>query len=161
MKYLTTILLITLFNVTAMAKEIKTEILIHATPDKVWKILTDFDNYPTWNPFIKSIKGTAKVGNKITARMEPPGAKGMTFKPKVLVFEINKEFKWIGHLLIPGLFDGQHKFELIDNGNGTTTFRQSEKFGGILIPLFKKMIDNNTLQGFNEMNSKLKELAEK
>ena len=110
-----------------MAKEIKSEILINAMPEKVWSILTDFDKYPNWNPFIKSITGNVLVGNKITARLEPPGAKGMTFKPKVLVFETNKELRWIGHLLFPGLFDGEHKFELIYNGNGTTTFKQIEK----------------------------------
>jgi hypothetical protein len=143
-----------------MAKEIKTEILINATPEKVWSILTNFDNYPNWNPFIKSITGEVKVGNKITARIEPPQAKGMTFKPKILTFETNKEFKWLGHLLFVGLFDGEHKFELIDNRNGTTSFRQSEKFKGILVPLLKKLLDNNTKNGFEEMNRKLKELAE-
>jgi hypothetical protein len=143
-----------------MAKEIKTEILINATPEKVWSILTNFEEYPNWNPFIKSIMGDVKVGNKITARLEPPKAKGMTFTPKVLVFDANKEFRWIGHLFFPGLFDGEHKFELVDNGNGTTTFRQSEKFKGVLVPLFKKMLDNNTTNGFNEMNKKIKELAE-
>jgi len=160
MKYLKTIILIIIFNSTAMAKEIKTEILINTTPEKVWSILTNFEDYPNWNPFIKSIKGDVKVGNKIIARIEPPKAKGMTFKPKVLVFDANNEFRWIGHLLFPGLFDGEHKFELIDNGNGTTTFRQSEKFKGVLVPLFKKMLDNNTINGFNEMNKKIKELAE-
>lgn len=155
MKYLTTLL-----NATTMAKEIKTEILINVTPAKVWSILTNFDNYPNWNPFIKSIKGVVKVGNIITARIEPPEAKGMTFKPKILTFETNKELKWLGHLLFAGLFDGEHKFELIDNGNGTTTFIQSEKFKGILVPLFKNMLDNNTINGFNEMNKKLKEMAE-
>jgi hypothetical protein len=143
-----------------MAKEIKTEILINTTPEKVWNILTDFDKYPNWNPFIKSITGNVAVGNKIAARIEPPEANGMTFKPKILAFETNKELRWIGHLLFPGLFDGEHKFELIDNKNGTTTFRQSEKFGGILVPLFKKMLDENTTNGFNLMNRKLKELAE-
>lgn len=143
-----------------MAKEIKTEILINASPEKVWAILVDFDNYPNWNPFITSIKGQVKVGSKISARIELPGAKGMTFKPKVLAFETNKEFRWLGHLLFPGLFDGEHKFELIDNGNGTTTFIQSEKFKGILVPFFKKQLDNNTTNGFNEMNQKLKVLAE-
>ena len=144
-----------------MAKEIKTEILINAAPEKVWAILTNFENYPNWNPFIKSITGTPIVGKKIKARLEPPGANGMTFVPKVLAFEKNKEFRWIGHLLLPGLFDGEHKFELIDNGNGTTLFKQSEKFHGILIPFFKKMLDVNTVNGFNLMNHKLKELAEK
>jgi len=144
-----------------MAKEIKTEILIEATPEKVWSILTKFEDYPNWNPFIKSIKGDVKVGNIIVARIEPPKAKGMTFKPKVLVFDTNKEFRWIGHLLFPGFFDGEHKFEILDNGDGTSTFRQSEKFNGILVPLFKKMLDVNTIHGFNEMNKKIKELAEK
>jgi len=143
-----------------MAKEIKTEILIHATPEKVWSILTNFDNYPNWNPFIKSINGEVKVGNKITARIEPPEANGMTFKSRILTFETKKELSWLGHLIIPGLFDGNHKFELIDNGNGTTTFIQSEKFKGILVPLLKKQLDNNTKRGFVEMNKKLKELAE-
>jgi len=143
-----------------MAKEIKTEISVNATPEKVWKILTDFDNYPNWNPFIKSIRGQVKVGEVIAARIEPPKAKGMTFKPKVLVYETNQELRWLGHSVIPGLFDGEHKFELIDNGNGTTTFRQSEKFTGILVPLFKKQLDNNTKNGFEEMNKKLKELVE-
>ena len=132
-----------------MAKEIKTEILINATPEKIWSIFTNFDNYPSWNPFIKSIKGEVKVGNKITARIEPPEASGMTFKPKILTLETNKELSWLGHLLFAGLFDGEHKFELIDNGNGTTTFRQNEKFKGIFVPLFKKMLDNNTINGFN------------
>lgn len=143
-----------------MAKEIKTEILIKASPEKVWTVLVNFDDYPNWNPFIKSIKGEVKLGNRITIRIEPPGANGMTFKPKVLRFETNKELTWLGHLLFAGLFDGEHKFELIDNGNGTTTFRHSEKFEGILVPLFKKQLDNNTRKGFEEMNTKLKELAE-
>jgi hypothetical protein len=160
MKYLTTIILITIFNISAMALEIKTEITITATPEKVWEILTNFNEYPNWNPFIKSIKGQAVVGKKIIARIEPPEAKEMTFKPKILTFVENKELSWLGHLLFPGLFDGKHKFELIDNGNGTTTFKQSEIFRGVLVPFFKKQLKNNTKNGFIEMNEKLKELAE-
>ena len=66
----------------------------------------------------------------------------------------------MGHLLFPGLFDGEHKFELVDNHDGTTTFIQSEIFKGILVPLFNKMLDTNTVNGFNLMNQKLKELSE-
>jgi hypothetical protein len=161
MKYLTTIILITVFNLSAMALEIKTEIKINATSEKVWKILTNFNEYPSWNPFIKSIKGQVEVGKKITARIEPPEASGMTFKPKILTFIKDRELSWLGHLLFPGIFDGKHKFELIDNGNGTTTFIQSERFSGVLVPLFKKQLINNTKSGFLEMNEKLKELAEK
>lgn len=143
-----------------MAKEIRTEIIINASPEKVWAVFTDFDNYPNWNPFIKSLKGDVKVGNKITVNIAPPDAKAMTFKPKVLAYETDKELRWLGHLLFKGLFDGEHKFELLDNGNGTTTFIQSEKFKGILVPMFKKQLDNNTKRGFEAMNQKLKERME-
>lgn len=125
-----------------MAKEIKTEILIHATPEKVWSILINFDDYPNWNPFIKSIKGEVKAGNNITARIEPPEAKGMTFKPKVLTYETNKELKWLGRLLFSGLFDGEHTFELIDNGNGTTLL---DKVNYLKVFLFHYSGNNSTI----------------
>lgn len=144
-----------------MKKEIKTQITIEATPDRVWEVLTDFEKYSGWNPFIKSIQGKVQTGEKIIVRLEPPGAKGMTFKPKVLVFETNNQFKWIGHLFFPGLFDGEHRFELIDNGDGTTTFIQAEKFKGILVRMLSKMLDGSTLNGFKAMNERLKIEAEK
>jgi len=144
MKYLSTIILITLLNVAANAKEIKTEILINASPEKVWAIFSDFKNYPNWNPFIRSLSGEVKVGNKISVKIEPYNSKPINFKPKVLVFEANKEFRWIGRLLFAGFFDGKHQFELIDNGNGTTTFKQSEVFKGILMPFFGKKKMENT-----------------
>ncbi|WP_343632141.1 SRPBCC domain-containing protein [Fluviicola sp.] len=144
-----------------MKKEIKTAIIIEATPGRVWEVLTGFQQYPKWNPFIKSVQGTVKTGEKIVVRLEPPGAKGMTFKPKVLAFETNREFRWIGSLIFPGLFDGEHRFELIDNGNGTTTFIQAEKFKGILVRMLSKMLDGSTLNGFRAMNEQLKIEAEK
>ncbi len=140
--------------------EIKKEVLINATPEKVWAVLTDFENYPAWNPFIKSVEGKAEVGSKITVTIMQSADKGTTFKPTVLTVVAAKELSWLGRLLLPGIFDGKHKFELIDNRNGTTTFRQSEKFSGILVPLFKKQLENNTAMGFEGMNKKLKEFAE-
>lgn len=141
--------------------EIKKETLISATPEKVWAVLTDFESYPAWNPFIKLVEGKVEVGNKITVTIMQSAEKGTTFKPKVLTVQPAKQLSWLGRLLLPNIFDGEHKFELIDNRNGTTTFRQSEKFTGILVPFFKKQLENNTAPGFEGMNKKLKELAEK
>ncbi|HFK5505346.1 SRPBCC domain-containing protein [Elizabethkingia anophelis] len=146
-----------LMSYTVMAKEIKTEIVIQAAPEKIWKILTDFENYPQWNPFIVSVTGDVENGNKIVVSIKPPDRKVMIFKPIILNRINNKELSWQGKLLFKGLFDGKHKFELIDNGDGTTTFIQSEKFSGIFVWLFNP---RNTKKGFNEMNQKLKELAE-
>lgn len=138
---------------------IKTEIVINATPEKVWNILTDFKNYPLWNPFIQSLEGDVKVGNQIKVRISPPEGNAMTFKPKVLVYEAEKELTWLGTLVFKGLFDGEHSFKLITNTDGTTTFIQSEDFSGILVGLFKGTV-GKTKRGFELMNEKLKSLAE-
>ena len=161
MKTFTTILFISLIKVSVMAKEIKTEIIINAPIEKVWATLMNFENYPKWNTFITSIEGKSEVGQKLKAFLQPPGAKGMTFKPKVLIVNPNQEFRWVGHLLFPGIFDGQHNFKIIDNGDNTTTFIQSENFKGILVPFLKKMIEVNTAQGFQQMNEDLKREVER
>jgi hypothetical protein len=143
-----------------MAQEIATSILINASPSAIWNILLDFEKYPQWNPHISNISGTPIVGQTIIATMTPPNGRAITFRPKVLAFEPNKLFVWKGKLLIKGLFDGEHRFEIIPQSNGTTLFVQSEKFSGILVPFFKKMIEIDTKNNFNAMNEKLKELAE-
>jgi hypothetical protein len=143
-----------------MKKQIRDEILIQDTPERVWKVLTDFKSYPEWNPFILSLEGHFTVGDTIVARIAPPGGSPMVFKPVVLVYDENRELRWKGKLLIPGLFDGEHCFQLRDNGDGTTTFIQSEDFSGILVRVFSKMLDNNTLEGFRQMNQALKTRAE-
>lgn len=152
--------MLSLINLSIMTKEIKTEIVINTAPDKVWAVLTDFNNYPKWNPFIKSIFGQVEIGDQIKVNITPPDGKGMTFKPSVLAFEPNKEFRWIGTLLFNGLFSGEHKFQLIDNGNETTTFIHSENFKGLLVSLFKNQLENNTKIGFELMNEALKKRVE-
>lgn len=145
---------------TIFCNEIKTKTLIQADTEKVWEILTDFNKYPSWNPFIKSLEGNLTVGNKIRVEIQPPDSGKMVFNPKVLRFVLHREFAWLGHFIIPGLFDGEHIFILSDNGDGSTTFLHKEKFKGLLVPFFRKMLENNTRRGFEVMNLKLKELAE-
>ena len=143
-----------------MAKVLTTQIHIEASPARVWDILTDFEKFPDWNPFIKSLSGDVAVGQTIQVRIRPPGGSAMSFTPTVLSFEKYKELRWLGKFFIKGLFDGEHRFELVDQGDNTTTFRQSEEFRGFLVPFFKKMIEGNTRIGFEAMNQKLKERAE-
>lgn len=141
-------------------QHIETEILINAKPEKVWTVLTDFEKHPTWNPFIKSIEGEKSVGKQLKVSIQSPNGGGMTFKPVVLTYDVNKEFRWKGKLVISGIFDGEHYFRLIDMGEGTTKFVHGEKFSGILVPLMGGAL-NKTKAGFQLMNEALKRECEK
>lgn len=142
-------------------KSITSKISILASPAEVWNVLIGFDKYPEWNPFILSLTGSMTEGSKIEAKIKPVGGSAMTFTPKVLQVVEHRIICWEGHLLINGLFDGRHSFQLQENEDGTTTLIQSETFSGILVPLFSDMIENKTLNGFHLMNKRLKELVEK
>jgi hypothetical protein len=142
-------------------RELKTSIEINSTPAKVWQVLMDFENYPDWNPFVKSIQGVASVGKKLKVCIHPPGQKDMMFRPILLKVEKNKEFRWIGHLLFPGILDGEHIFMIESLDNSKVLFRQEEHFSGILVPVFWKSLFQHTRIGFIEMNHALKERVEK
>ena len=139
---------------------LSTEIEIDATPESIWRILADFDRFPEWNPFIREIEGEMKEGSRLRVRMEPPGGRGMTFRPVVRRIEINREFRWLGHLIVPGLFDGEHIFEILPAGAGKVRFVQHESVRGLLVPLLWKSLEESTKQGFREMNDALKARAE-
>jgi hypothetical protein len=147
-------------EIVKKGKLIYSEIIIKATPSKVWKVFTDFEKYPEWNPFIKSLKKNPVKGKKIEAFIQVPEMKGMLFKPTVLTYDSLTELRWIGKLFIGRIFDGEHTFKIKDNKDGTVTFIQYERFRGILVPFFKKMLDNNTKAGYVLMNTALKTRCE-
>jgi hypothetical protein len=126
----------------------------------VWGILTDFASYPQWNPFIRRISGELKAGDRLEVRLEPPGGRGITLRPMVLSAEPNRQLRWLGHLLVPGLFDAKHSLLIQLLKEDRVRFIQSEVFKGVLVPLLARSLDNNTLRGFEEMNGALKERAE-
>ena len=81
-----------------------------------------------------------------------------TFKPKVLAADTSRELRWIGHLTLPGVFDGEHRFTLTPT-NGGSDLVQSEKFSGLLVQVGRKTIDN-TADSFRLLNEALKKQVE-
>jgi hypothetical protein len=140
-------------------KSIRTDIAIDAPPETIWRILTDFSRYPEWNPFIPAAEGAAREGETITVRIDPPGGQGMTFPPTIRRVDPNRELRWLGRLLLPKVFDGEHIFEL-HSRNGGTRFVQRETFSGLLIPLLWGSMKAPTRRGFEAMNEALKARAE-
>jgi hypothetical protein len=137
-----------------------TEIEIGASPDGIWSILTDFDAYRRWNPFIRSIKGVARKGASLDVRVQLDGAKERSFRATVLAADRPGELSWRGRLLIPGILDAEHRFTIEALSSGKARFRQMEQFGGVLVPFLRRTLDGPVQRAFVEMNIALKERAE-
>jgi hypothetical protein len=138
--------------------EIRTEIAINGSAEKVWNELMDFKNFPDWNPFVKEImvlNDELEIGSKLKANLD-----GFTIKPKVTSLIPNKEFHWLGNLLLPRIFDGRHMFEIEKINENQIKFVHKEKFRGILVWPLLKIIGKKTQKGFEDMNKALKERVE-
>ncbi len=142
-------------------KILRTEIEINASAERVWQVLADSDAYPLWNPFISRLTGTLKQGGRLEIRLIPPGGMAMTFHPVVLAVAPNREIRWIGRLVMPGLFDGEHHFEIEPLGPDRVRFIQEERFSGVLVPFLAASLDRHTKAGFKAMNEALKIRAER
>ncbi len=141
-------------------KELRSEIEIQASAERVWQLLTDFASFPQWNPFIRRASGIIRPGERLEVYIQSPGARGMTFRPTVLTAEPNRELRWLGHFLIPGLFDGEHIFTIEPLGTQRVRFVQREIFTGWLVPFFARILGTDTRRGFEKMNQALKIRAE-
>jgi hypothetical protein len=142
-----------------MSKIIQTEIVINASKEKVWDILTNFNDYPVWNSFLVDVKGTLASGNRLTNTMRN-GDKTYVFKPKVLQVMPYKYFDWIGNLFIRGIFDGHHYFEIEEITPTQVKLIHGEHFSGVLSGYILKKIGDATRNNFIKMNGDIKRLAE-
>jgi hypothetical protein len=144
-----------------MSKQLRTEIDVAATPERVWQVLTDFDAYSQWNPFMTEASGRPVPGQRLTIRMQPDGGRAMTFRPTVREAVPQRRLRWLGHLLVPGIFDGEHSFTIEPLDDGTVRLVQREDFRGVLVPLLARSLDRRTLPAFERMNRALKQRAER
>jgi hypothetical protein len=135
-----------------------TEREIDAPPARVWQVLTDFPRQPDWNPSIVSIEaeGPLRPGTRLSF-VGPRNDKGgtMRFRPRVLVADAPRELRWLGHLWVRGLFDGEHVFRLEPLEGDRTRFVQEEHFRGLLVPFMRRMLERDTVKGFDAMNEAL------
>jgi hypothetical protein len=143
----------------AFSKQLSSETLINSSAKRVWELITDFHDFPRWNPFIRRATGEIKTGVRLEVFIQPSGTKGMTFRPTVLKVDPNHELRWLGRLYLPWLFDGEHALIIEPSSENSVKFIQREKFTGLLVPFARGQL-RDTQRGFEEMNKALKQRAE-
>lgn len=129
---------------------------INASPDEVWKILTDSKGYPDWDTSMDHIEGNLAPGEtvKFFTKLSPNA-----FPVKVTGFETGRKLILTGGLPL-GLFKSERTHTLTSTDDGKTVFTTEEIFSGLLLPIFGKNIPDLT-ENFQKFVAALQKQAEK
>jgi hypothetical protein len=138
---------------------LSSEIVIDASSDVVWQVLVDFDSYPTWNPVEIQAHGEARVGATFEHTSVVGRRKPMSFRARIIEADPPRALAWSGRLVIPGLFDVRHHFEIDPLEANQVRLRQFEYFSGLLIP-FMRAVLRDTQAAIELANAAIKKRAE-
>jgi hypothetical protein len=108
------------------------ELCIHARAERIWKVLTDANDFPRWNSTVAGIEGRIAEGERLKIRV--PGS-NRTFYPRVSGVVANERMTWTGGFA--PIFKGVRTFELRPRTDGATDFAMEERFSGLMLALVK------------------------
>jgi hypothetical protein len=140
-------------------QEVKAEIEINASADRVWSVLTDFSGYSKWNPYIDPAKGEAKTGAHLELTLRT-GTVPITFQPIILVAQPDRELSWSGRLMGPvGTFERVQTFTIQEIGPHRVRLVSRELFRGLFLLVAGRVV-GEAQRGLEMMVHALRDAAE-
>ena len=108
--------------------EVYSDIIINATPDQVWSVLTDFDKTSQWSSNFYGLVGDVRDGGMVVAKYKV-GKQVIDF-PHTLNFRPRNEFSWSSPIVtLPGIKDDHH-FIVTATDDNKTRFVQKDTYTG-------------------------------
>jgi hypothetical protein len=136
-------------------KSFATRTTIQATPESIWRLLTDAPNYSRWNTTVDRVDGRIALGETVTVHAKV--AAGRAFPVKVVAFDMPTHMVWSSGMPL-GLFKGERTYQLRVVAAGVE-FAMREDYTGLLAPMITGSIPD--LQpAFDEFAACLKARAE-
>ncbi len=147
-------------KVRASHRKIYTDIIIDASPEKVWSVIIDTKSYKDWATFLVNIKGSIKEDEKITVtfKLDDKKDKLTTIDHTISVHDSN-EFFWAEKG--PGGIRDNHHFKVESAENGKSKFIQSDEIIGGVTWLMGGRLSKMYARGYKAFNRSLKTEVEK
>ncbi|ASV30049.1 SRPBCC domain-containing protein [Maribacter cobaltidurans] len=136
---------------------IKARAIIDASPQKVWDVLTDFDNLKSWSSSFQGLSGDFKKNGEIEVTFKSPFGQSK-MKKKLFQFEEGKTFAWTGVFML-GMSD-YHTYTLKATSDGKTEFIQTDGLYGGASFLLGKILEKQMQKGYEVFNKELKAFVE-
>jgi uncharacterized protein YndB with AHSA1/START domain len=130
----------------------ESELEIEARPEAVWDVLTNVEEWPTWNPDVKSVSVQGKLEEGSTFRWKAgPG----TIKSTIQQVDPPSRIAWTGTTF--GI-KAVHVYVLEPRG-AKTLVRTTETYDGLVARLFskqlRKTLDRALVEGLQHLKAEL------
>jgi hypothetical protein len=161
MKHLLILLLLSALtactNFSEPVIQIRTDIVIDAPPAEVYAVLSDFEQYPKWNPYHRSVQGEFVEGAPLQIHIRRPDGEEIDVPPHMHTIVADREISWGGG--VRGVFYGEHRFLLEPRAAGATHLQHDEDFWGVAVR-FTNISEAVLTEGYEGMNQALKTYVE-
>lgn len=115
--------------------ELSATIEVDHPPSAVWDVLTDFDAYEAWNPYLTVRRGTPNEGSAIELQVAPEARHMRTETGKVTEAEIGERLRFDAVALYRVIYASTRIIDLEALDTGRTRVRSRAEYRGILAPL--------------------------
>ena len=142
-------------------KRYYSHIIIDATPEQVWSVLTDFNTYPEWSFLFTNLEGDFKNGGEVEVTfMQDPDKNDKSAKYKhILTVKEGEFFSW-SDPFAAGMTD-LHIYKVEPYGDKQTKFIQTDDCKGGLTWLLGRQVDKFHEKYYPRYNRALKMEVEK
>jgi len=131
---------------------------IQASPEMVWSVITDFERYKEWNPFVIDCDAKLEPGAPISMRVRL-GPREITQVETVSSVVEHMLFEYRMKPIKP-LLHSCRQHHISSNGMGGTTYRSHFELNGWLSGLTALSVGKHLRHGFESMTNALKERSE-
>ena len=136
-------------------KSVHHEIMINASPELVWSVLTDMDKYDEWNPVMKLIEGEVSPGNRVTYLFTQDEKNQSEIPATVKQVVSNELLNQSGGMTFILTYDHKYVLESVDSQTRVTIH---EDYRGIGVNFWNPAAVE---KAYGRLNKALKERAEK
>lgn len=139
---------------------VHTEIVIDASPEEVWTVLTDFDSLATWSSTLLNLEGDFSKDSLVTVLYRTAFG-DLPIEHALVHFEEGRLFGWSDPFEYGGsqVLDN-HKYIVEPFGEKQTLFIQSDEFKGESVRADDDALSRLILGSYVEFNQLLKEQVE-
>ncbi len=141
-------------------KVLRTRIHVQGTPEQVWHVLTDFDRYQDWNPFIHRVVGEPGPGGDLIIQCREAGWRATTLHCTITDWQPGKTLGWEWRIGARWMCHGTHTFTIRPQSGAGVLFIQEHLMEGALLNLFAGQLCETCASGVRAMDHALKNRVE-